>query len=121
MTNCNIIIIIINEFHRDASLKENFRAADRLVRESSVTEEDRQMMMMSTTMTATHLFSLCSSGDDPVGHNKSQVRVIDGERVDLFLDGFLERRHHLGRLDGWTDTVERCCAGLTTMLSTLDQ
>jgi len=33
------IIIIINEFHRDASLKENFRAADRL------TEAQRSTMI----------------------------------------------------------------------------
>ena len=47
--------------------------------------------------------------------------MIDGQCVDLLLDGVLERRHHLGRLYGWTDAVERCCAGLATMLGALDQ
>ena len=79
------------------------------------------MTMMTMTMMVTDRFSLFGSSDDPVGHNKSQVWVVDGQRVDLFLDGVLERHHHVVRLYGWTDAVEPCCAGLVTKLRALRQ
>ena len=65
------------------------------------------------------LFGVGGPGDDSVRHDESEVRVLDGSSVDLVLDGRLEHRHHLGRVDWRTNAVEGCGAGRQAIASVL--